>query len=75
MSLKVKHSGSFNETLKNYTCKGKIYDQFCPDVHEFESAPVTVDVIPAQPIEGPGKYGFVITNICTDLHPVCSVLS
>ncbi|KAL5267196.1 hypothetical protein ACHWQZ_G004291 [Mnemiopsis leidyi] len=57
VSLKVKHSGSFNETLKNYTCKGKIYDQFCPDVHEFESAPVTVDVIPAQPIDGPGKYG------------------
>ena len=59
ISLRVKPSTSDNETTKEYTCKGKIYDQFCPDVQEFQSAPWTVDVMRAEPIEGPGKYGYV----------------
>ena len=59
ISLRVKPSTSDNETTKEYTCKGKIYDQFCPDVQEFQSAPWAVDVMRAEPIEGPGKYGYV----------------
>ena len=59
ISLRVKSSTSDEDTKKEFTCKGKIYDQFCPDVQEFQSAPWAVDVMPAQPIDGPGKYGYV----------------
>ena len=58
MALKVKNVESGDNNTQSFTCRGEIYDEFCPEKRQFDSAALAVEVIPAVPLEHP-MAGFV----------------
>ena len=58
VAVKVKNVESGNNNTQSFTCSGEIYDEFCPEKRQFDSAALAVEVIPAAPLEHP-MAGFV----------------